>query len=234
MKVLMADGSAIPGVETQRLLGRLTAGVVHDLNNYLHVLETMHALLRKRPDDPELWQQNQAAIRAMTRLTSMLLAYARGTASEAVPLDLGAIARDMVSLLGRVLPNEVTTTLEIAPALAPLRGVRAELEQLVLNLVINACDAMPAGGELLVAVRRSAGGVIVLEVSDTGVGMPSARANGHNGHNAHAADPVVSRRGGNGLGLGIVHAVVARYEGALRIANREGGGTQVLVMLPTR
>jgi len=215
---------SIPPEESQRLLGRMAAGVVHDLNNYLNVVEVTVRLLRRDPADAEqLWQQMRAALDAIARLTTNLMTYARGATSEPVALDFSSIVRDVLALAARVVPPTVSLTTEIETKSRVVRGVRAELEQLVLNLIINAIDAMPDGGELHVGVRyRSA--TVVLEVSDTGRGRfaPSL------------GDLVMSsKRAGVGLGLGIVRSVVERQRGALRIVPRESGGTLVTVMLPT-
>ncbi|HEY5951859.1 MAG TPA: ATP-binding protein [Kofleriaceae bacterium] len=215
---------SVPPEETQRLLGRMTAGVVHDLNNYIHVLDVTLTLLRRHPDDPQLWTQSQAAIQAMARLNATLLSYARGGTLAPALVDLGDVARDTLSVLARVVSSEISVRFDIAEPLPPIQGVRSELEQLVLNLVVNACDAMPKGGELTIAVRRSAGSVVVLEVADTGSGIVPQPANGH---------AVSTKRSGIGLGLGIVQAVVERHRGALSIGASEGGGTKVTVMFPT-
>jgi two-component system, cell cycle sensor histidine kinase and response regulator CckA len=211
---------SVPPEETHRLLGRMTSGVVHDLNNYLHVMEVTLTLLKKHPEDPQLWQQMRDALHTMTRLNATLLAYARGGTLAPALVDLGVIARDTVSVLGRVVPPEIAVHFDIADTLPPIQGVRAELEQLVLNLVINACDAMRKGGDLTIAVRKSAGAVLVLEVSDTGSGL--VNINGSS-----------TKRAGAGLGLGIVQAVVDRHRGAINIAPADGGGTKVTVMFPT-
>src|SRR5690606_13990279 len=108
--------------------------------------------------------------------------------------------------------------------LPPLEGVRAQLEQLVLNLVINACEAMPDGGELVVTVRKSAAAAVVLEVVDSGSGGVPPIGNGR---------AVSRKRRGAGLGLGIVQSVVERHRGAFTIAKAEPGGTKVVVMLPS-
>src|SRR5690606_29632748 len=154
----------IPPAETERLLGRLTAGVIHDLNNYLHAADVTLALLRRQPHDADLWRQSEAALGAMGRLHTMLLAYARG----------GAQAPALV----RVGPPTIAVRLDIAGRPPPLEGVRAQLEQLVLNLVINACEAMPDGGELVVTVRKSAAAAVVLEVVDSGSGGVPPIGNG--------------------------------------------------------
>lgn len=214
---------ALPAAEVQRLLGRMTAGVVHDLNNYLHVLDVSLRILRRQPDDQQLWSQSLAAMGAMERLNAMLLSYARGTPVAPTLIDLGQLARETISTLGRIVPPTVAVSFDIQENLPPVQGVRAELEQLLLNLVVNAADAMAeAGGALTITIRRSAASVIVLDVSDTGAGI------GTNG-----IDRRSTKHPGNGMGLGIVQAVVERHKGALSITSRETGGTKVVVMLPT-
>lgn len=216
-------GGSIPIAESQRLLGRMTSGVVHDMNNYLHVLDVSLRMLRRQPDDAQLWDQSQAAVDAMARLTAMLLAYARGHAQMPALVDVGQVARETLKVLGCIVPPNVTVSFDIQEQLPPVQAVRAELEQLVLNLAINACDAMAEpGGALTITVRRSALGVVVLDVSDTGAGITP-----------NAGDGDSPKRLGAGLGLGVVQSVVERHKGALNITLRETGGTKVVVMLPT-
>ena len=209
--------------QTERLLGRMTAGAVHDLNNYLHALDVTLTLLRRHPDDRELWQQSEAALGAMSRLQATLLAYARGATHPPAPVDLGAVARDAVAVLGRIVPPEITVRFEIAERLPRVQGVRVELEQLLLNLVINACDAMSRGGTLTIGVRKSAGPAVVLAVSDTGAGGAPPIVDGRT---------VSRKRKGAGLGLGIVQAVTERHRGAFTIGGAPGAGMEVEVMLP--
>jgi signal transduction histidine kinase len=216
---------SIPPEETQRLLGRMTQGVVHDLNNYIHVLDVTLTLLKRHPNDEQLWEQSKSAIQVMSRLNATLLAYARGGALAPALVDLGEIARDTVNILGRVVPPEVSVHFDIADRLPPVQGIRSELEQLLLNLVINACDAMPHGGRLDIAVRRSVGSVVVLEISDTGSGMRHGTP--PNGYS------ISTKRAGSGLGLGIAQAVVDRHRAAIGFAPAEGGGTRVTIMFPT-
>ena len=211
---------SVPPEETHKLLGRMTGGVIHDLNNYIHIMDVTLTLLRRQPHDQQLWRQTQAALQAMTRLNGTLLAYARGGTLAPSLFDLGQIARDTVAILGRVVPPEVSIHFDIADELPPIQGVRAELEQLVLNLVINACDAMPKGGELTIAIRKSAGNVLVLEVADTGKGIMNVNGS-------------TKRNGAGGLGLGIVQAVVDRHRGAMNIGPGDRAGTKVVVMFPT-
>jgi len=186
------------------------------------VLDVTLTLLRKHPSDQQLWKQMQTALHTMARLNTTLLSYARGSVLAPALVDLGALARDTVGVLARVVPPEIAIHFDIAEDPPPIRGVRSELEQLVLNLVINACEAMPKGGDLTIAVRKSARAVLVLEVTDTGTGIATPGINGKS-----------TKRHGAGLGLGIVQAVVDKHRGAVNIAPVEGGGTKVTVMLPT-
>jgi signal transduction histidine kinase len=207
-------GSVISEMDTLRLLGRMTAGTVHDLNNYLAAAEGCVALLTRHPDDPSLWTQLRAALGAMARINGTLLGYARGVTPSPSSIDLGSVVRETLAVCGRLIPSNVRLTMDIMEGLRPVRGVASELEQLVLNLVINACDAMPDGGALHVAVTRTAAAAVLLRVADSGSGLDTRS------------------RDRGGLGLSIVHAVVERHAGAVQFASRPGGGTVVDVVLP--
>lgn len=215
---------SIPPEDSHRLLGRLTAGVVHDFNNYLAVLESSLELMLRRPEDaPELWPQVRTVIETMARLNASLLSYARGGGPTPEPLDLAAVVRDAMVIVRRMIPIDVQVTVELADGLRPVMGVRPQLEQVVLNLVINACDAMRGGGQLHVAVRGATPSTVLLEVADTGVGGLTLPPSGLPS----------TKRVGAGLGLAIVQQVVDHHRGGLRVAPRATGGTLVAVMLPT-
>ncbi len=210
---------SIPPQESQRLLGRMTAGVVHDFNNYIHVADVALELIQRQGMQAELLENARAALAAMERLSSMLLSYARGGVPVASPVDLGEAVTDTLDVARRVISPNVVIALDIAESLRPITAVRAELEQVVLNLVINACDAMPSGGRLDVRVKQCTPQAVMLEVSDTGIGTTDS------------TKPPPKMRG-PGLGLTIVRSVVARQGGALRMVSRPTGGTTVAVMLP--
>jgi len=209
-----AHGS-IPPLHTLELLGRMTAGVVHDFNNYIGVLGVMLSLIKRKPAEPDLWFQAEAALDAIERLNSTLLAYARGGAPARTETDLSAVVRDTIGLFKKILPANVRVEMEL-DEVRPVSAVKTDLEQLVLNLVINACDAMPLGGELRVTVHTVPYGVL-LQVADSGWG------------DASKPEP---KHAGSGLGLGIVQAVVERHRGAVRVIALPEGGTKVAVMLP--
>jgi signal transduction histidine kinase len=212
---------SIPPQETQRLLGRMTAGVVHDFNNYLNVTDISLDLLERGNRQPDLLANARNALDAMKRLNATLLSYARGSVPTTMPVDLGVVATETVALTRRVIATDIVVTVEIAEKLRPVLGVRPELEQVFLNLIINACDAMPGGGRLEIRVKQATSQAVLVEVSDTGVGFEDASKTAKAG------------RTGHGLGLAIVRNVVARQGGALRIVPRSSGGTTVALMLPT-
>jgi signal transduction histidine kinase len=210
-----------------RLLGRIAAGVAHDLNNYLAVVSMSLEALQRDHRDPELWMQAKAALETSTRITRNLTTYARGGSPDPAPIDLSALARRTIGVVARLLPAGVLISLDLDDAPPAVYGVAAELEQVILNLVLNACDAMPRGGELRVCVRARGDG-IALEVIDTGGGIADAPRFAE-GTLSPSSKP---GRAGAGLGLGIVRAVAERHRAALLIAPRDQGGTSVTVMFP--
>ncbi len=206
--------TVIPEPDRLRLLGRMTSGTVHDLNNYLAAAEGCVALLTRHPNDPTLWTQLRAALGAMGRINSTLLGYAHGRTPPPSSIDMGHVVRETLAACARLVPSNIKLTMDIMDGLRPVRGVASELEQLVLNLVINACDAMPDGGALHVAVTRTAAAAVLLRVADSGSGLETRS------------------RDRGGLGLSIVHSVVERHAGAVQFSVRPGGGTIVDVVLP--
>ena len=207
---------AIAAEDSQRLLGRMAAGVIHDLNNYLNIIEVTMRLLRRAPADEAqaLWQQMRRTVDAIARMTAQVLTYAHGGQVAPELVDVGVIARDVLGLCARIIPATIAIEVDVADG-SRITGIRSELEQMLLNLVINACDAMPEGGNLAVTVRKL-GKRVVLSVADTG-------------HGLGAGPP---KRGGHGLGLGIVRGVVERHRGELHVVVGDTGGTAVTISLP--
>jgi signal transduction histidine kinase len=222
-----------PALDRFALLGRIAGGVVHDLANYLLVLNLSLASLEEGLQEAgqgDTLSDARASLDGATRLTRNLLEYARGGTPAPVAVDLAAVVRRTLAIVGRMIPNEVRLVVDVAADLLPVRGVATELEQLLMNLLLNACDAMPHGGELQLALRVEPAGTVTLEVTDTGAGVGAAAC-------ASGATTPSSKTGriGDGLGLGIVRGVAERHGAVLRIEARPGGGTRVRVeLVPAR
>ncbi|UFX44516.1 response regulator [Bradyrhizobium sp. 41S5] len=222
-------------------IGQLTGGVAHDFNNLLMAVMGNLDLLRKRmPGDPRLHRLVDGALQGAERgasLTQRLLAFARQQDLRAVPVDLGALVRDMGNLLERSLGPRVALRLDIPEELPPASVDTNQLELAILNLAINARDAMPDGGAI--DIRLAAwqarndptlrpGNYLKLSVVDTGIGMAADVLK-------RAIEPFFSSKPvgkGTGLGLSMVHGLAVQLGGALQLASTVGKGTTATLVLP--
>jgi PAS domain S-box-containing protein len=222
-------------------IGQLTGGVAHDFNNLLMAVMGNLDLLRKRlPDDPRLRRLIDGALQGAERgatLTQRLLAFARQQDLKAVPVDLRVLLQGMIDLLERSLGPRVGLRLDIPPGLPAARVDANQLELAVLNLAINARDAMPDGGSIDIKVTESrvsgdpalkAGRYLKLSVIDNGMGMPAEILQ-------RAIEPFFSSKPlgkGTGLGLSMVHGIAVQLGGALQLSSTEGKGTTATLLLP--
>jgi PAS domain S-box-containing protein len=218
-------------------LGELAGGVAHDFNNLLGVILNYTTLLSRRISDPErsadLGEIRAAAERA-AGLTRQLLTFARRDAVKPRPLEVNGIVREVASMLDRTLGEHITLRLDLADAPLVALADRHQLEQIVLNLAINARDAMPSGGLLVISTAPSPPGEdlnsppgVVLRVVDTGYGMASDVV-------ARAFEPFFTtkpRGQGTGLGLASVYGIVQQNGGQVTIDSTVGTGTAVTVVL---
>ncbi len=224
-------------------IGQLTGGVAHDFNNLLTPIVGSLDLLRRRlADDPKadrlIGGALQAAERAAT-LTQRLLAFARRQTLEPRPVDTGALIDGMVELVRRSLGPTIEVVVDVPRHLSAAQVDPNQLELALLNLAVNARDAMPAGGKLTIAAGTTtvdhrntlglnAGAYVRIVVADTGTGMDAATL-------ARAIEPFFSTKGigkGTGLGLSMVHGLAAQSGGALRLSSEPGKGTTIEVWLP--
>lgn len=224
-------------------IGQLTGGVAHDFNNLLTPIVGSLDLLRRRSKEDEKAQRLigsalQAAERAAT-LTQRLLAFARRQALKPQAIDAGVLIEGMSDLLKRSLGPSISIVFELPRRLPPVRVDPNQLELALLNLAINARDAMPGGGKLtitatsIVADDRNvldldAGGYVRITAADTGIGMDKATL-------ARATEPFFSTKGvgkGTGLGLSMIHGLAAQSGGTLRIESEPGKGTSIAIWLP--
>ena len=222
-------------------IGQLTGGVAHDFNNLLMVVMGNLDLLRKRiPDDPRLHRLIDGAVQGAERgasLTQRLLAFARQQDLRAVPVDLGALIQGMSDLLQRSLGPRVALRLDIPQGLPPARVDANQLELAILNLAINARDAMSDGGSIDIKVAQyqatsdpalKSGDYLKLSVIDTGKGMTSEILK-------RAVEPFFSSKPlgkGTGLGLSMVHGLAVQLGGALQLSSTVGQGTTATLILP--
>jgi PAS domain S-box-containing protein len=230
-------------LHAQRLetVGMLAGGVAHDFNNLLTAIGGNAEMLceDERPEVRELASEIADAQRRGSALTRQLLAFARRDARKPEPMDLAAALRDMERLLARIL-GERNPLLLACDGEAPVVADRAQIEQVVVNLVTNARDASPAGVAVSVRVRAvgreegralgasRGGNAAVLEVSDRGTGMSMETR-------ARIFEPFFTtkvRGQGTGLGLSTVHGIVAQSGGQLAVETAPGRGSTFRVFLP--
>lgn len=229
--------------EAQKLdtIGQLTGGVAHDFNNLLMaVLGSLNLLKKRLPADDRSERLVANAIQAAERgasLTQRLLAFARRQELKPQAVDFSQLFGNIEDLLGKALGPGVDVKTAIPESLPTLLIDSNQLELALLNLFINARDAMPSGGTILVSAAEDAlsrpgllapGRYVRISVADNGAGMDEATA-------ARAAEPFFTTKGpgkGTGLGLSMVHGLAAQSGGALELSSTKGKGTSVSLWLP--
>jgi PAS domain S-box-containing protein len=219
--------------QAQRLesVGQLAGGVAHDFNNLLSVILTCvgfasRELPANHPVRDDVEEIGRAADRAAA-LTRQLLMFSRREVVKPEVLDAGDLVRDLERLLNRTLSERIALRITVGPGLVPVLADRAQLEQVLVNLAVNARDAMPDGGTLAIAVGGAPGGVRVTVVDD-GTGMPEEVRD-------RAFEPFFTTKDpgqGTGLGLATVHGIVTDSGGTVDIESSPGHGTVVTIVLP--
>jgi PAS domain S-box-containing protein len=213
-------------------IGRLAGGVAHDFNNILQAMLSHAQLLGAVASDParvavvavELEQQ----IRRGAALTRQLLLFSRQETTKPEPLDLNEAVHASSQLLRRLVHENISFRLELAEGPLAVRADRGQLDQVLMNLVVNAADAMADGGVLRVGTGRSADGSPWVAVSDTGCGIPEAVR-------GRVFEPFFTTKPagkGTGLGLAVVYGIVNRHGGAIELESGVGQGTTVRITFP--
>ncbi len=217
-------------------VGALAGGIAHDFNNLLTVilslggvaLETLPPDARARADLEEIL----VTARRAEALTRQILAFARRQFTLPVDLDLNATIAGATKMIERLIGEHIAVRLDLAPDVPHVLADPRQVEQVLVNLAVNARDAMPGGGALEISTRRAAGGPggdrARLVVKDSGVGMDAETC-------ARAFDPFFTTKEagrGTGLGLAVVYGIVQQCGGAVRLDSAPGRGTSVIVDLP--
>ena len=230
--------------QSQKLesMGQLTGGVAHDFNNLLMPIIGGLDMLQRRVTDERSQRLIQGALQSAERaktLVQRLLAFARRQPLQPTAVDLPQLIEGMADLVASTSGPRVKVVVNAHEGLTPVRADPNQLEMAILNLAVNARDAMPDGGQLTIAAAEEMigarhraklppGRYVRLSVSDTGIGMDEATL-------ARAVEPFFSTKGvgkGTGLGLSMVHGLAAQLGGALTIQSRPGVGTSVELWLP--
>jgi len=240
---LEAAQEALRQSQKMEAMGQLTGGVAHDFNNLLTPIVGSLDMLQRRGVGSEREQRliagaMQSAERAKT-LVQRLLAFARRQPLQAIPVDIANLVRGMGDLVSSTTGPQIRVVVDAPEELPPALADPNQLEMALLNLSVNARDAMPEGGTLRISAsaetvepghraKLRTGSYIRLSVADTGEGMDAATL-------ARAVEPFFSTKGvgkGTGLGLSMVHGLASQLSGALNIQSKPGLGTNVELWLP--
>ena len=227
-------------------VGRLAGGVAHDFNNLLTVITGYSDILLLRLHDNDEFRENLAEIRKAgeqaAALTRQLLAFSSSQELQPQVLDLNVVVADNAKMLRRLIGEDIEIVTVLDPALGSIKADPMQMEQILLNLAVNARDAMPYGGRLAIEtanisldaddtrrpVSMSPGPYVLLTVSDTGCGMDAETQ-------SHIFEPFFTTKEpgkGTGLGLSTIYGIVQQSGGAIWVASELGQGTTVKIYLP--
>lgn len=226
-------------------VGRLAGGVAHDFNNLLMIISGYAQLLDESSADPrkvvEYATRIQDASSRAATVTRQLLAFSRKQVLEPTVLDLSYVVKDLAKMLPRLLGEDVETVMELDAQVGTVRADRGQIEQVIMNLAVNARDAMPQGGRLTIATSNVAldasyyqgvevppGQYVLLTVSDTGIGMDAATQ-------VHIFEPFYTTKEagkGTGLGLATVYGIVKQSNGFIWVYSEPDKGSIFKIYLP--
>ncbi len=228
-------------------LGTLAGGIAHDFNNLLAVINGYAELSQAHAaENPEMLQRSlreiRRAIQRAAGLVRQILTFSRKAEIHFSPLDLNQVVNDLIALLSETFPRTIAFNINLQEGIPPLLADQNQLQQIALNLCVNARDAMPSGGSITIATNIVPGTAVphlgpqadrnrryaCLQVTDTGTGMaPEVRA--------RIFEPFFTTKKGNqgtGLGLAVVYGIVASHQGAIDVESTVGVGSTFKVYLP--
>ncbi|HEX9081740.1 MAG TPA: ATP-binding protein, partial [Holophagaceae bacterium] len=213
-------------------LGILAGGVAHDMNNVLAAILGIASSLKEKmaPSSPD-GHSLETVMQACTRgrgVVKGLLYFARKDLQEECAIDLNALVRDLVQLLGFTTLKRFSLETDLEAGLGSLRGDEGAISHALMNLCVNSMDAMEEGGRLTIRTRSLPGGGLELSVADTGAGMPPEVL-------ARAMDPFFTTKPvgkGTGLGLSMVFGTMSAHGGTVELRSRIGQGTEAVLTFP--
>jgi two-component system cell cycle sensor histidine kinase/response regulator CckA len=227
-------------------VGRLAGGVAHDFNNVLMIISSAAQMMQSTARDADAkaryLSQIQSATEKATSLTRQLLAFSRQQVLHPAILDLNVVVSDLWKILPRLLGEDVETLLRLSPDLGSVSADRGQIEQVIMNLAVNARDAMPGGGRLIVETANAeldgtkpghsganlTGDFVMLAVTDTGTGMDAETQ-------ARIFEPFFTTKElgkGTGLGLATVYGIVKQSAGHVTVFSEPGHGATFRLYLP--
>jgi PAS domain S-box-containing protein len=234
-------------MQAQKLetIGTLTAGIAHDFNNIIGTIAPSAQLIMMDPQHPQTARRAEIIYKMAERagrLTSQLLAFTRNEKSEVIPFNLNKIIQDSLSLIEKSIHVKVKLKLDLEEHLHTIEGDPNQFIQIIMNLVVNANDAMPDGGELLLKTRNvradasykswdasfEEGDYVMFSVKDTGIGIPAEIRD-------KIFDPffTTKKRGkGTGLGLSMVYGITKSHNGIILVKSEPGQGTEFQLFFP--
>jgi two-component system cell cycle sensor histidine kinase/response regulator CckA len=226
-------------------VGTLAGGIAHDFNNILTAIIASASLMQRTIDETNPLRRQLdrifAACERATALTQSILAYSRKQISKPVPNRLNQIIENLHKLLTRLIPENIEFTTSLADADITIMADSGQIEQVLLNLVANSVDAMPAGGNLLIKTELAVdlefqdtdghgkpGNYAILTVADTGAGMDAKTRE-------RVFEPFFTTKEvgkGSGLGLAMVYGIVRQHDGFISVSSEPGKGTAFTIYLP--
>lgn len=222
-------------------LGTLAGGIAHDFNNLLAIINGYSEFCLQQGGAPEHVQKGLREIHRATRrasgLVNQILTFSRKNDPRFSAVDLNQLVRELIALMAETFPRTVSFNLELCDHLPPLAADPNQLQQVVLNLCVNARDAMPNGGVITLSTRSEiveesdeapAGAFACLQVSDTGTGMPPEVR-------ARIFEPFFTTKAaqeGTGLGLAVVYGIVSGHRGSITVDSTPDQGSTFTVKLP--
>ena len=233
-------------VQKMEAIGTLAGGVAHDFNNLLTAIQghTELAMMRLNEDEPvyrDLKEVKRASVRA-ANLTRQLLLFSRRQPMEMTPLNLNETVEDMMKMVRRLIGEDIAVTTSMEEDLWTIKADPVNIEQVIMNLVVNARDAMPEGGEIVLRTENvhldeddckaiidaRPGNFVCLSIADTGIGMDKETIE-------RIFEPFFSTKGpgkGTGLGLSVVYGIIKQHEGWINVYSEPGQGATFRIYLP--